>query len=149
MTTSPDPARLRSALHAWGLARDRLMIGLGRQLGLTQPDLHAVEQLEALGPVTPGELQHRMGLTSGAVTAAVDRLERAGLVTRRANPDDRRSVLVSLSEKADRLASAELGAYHEGVQRALERVPPQHRAAVAALLKRLAACADSQADRYW
>jgi DNA-binding MarR family transcriptional regulator len=38
------------------------------------------------------------GLSSGAVTTAIDRLERAGLARRTADPDDRRKVLVELTE---------------------------------------------------
>ena len=48
------------------------------------------------GPATPGELAERTGLTAGgAITAVVDRLERAGYVTRERDANDRRKVIVT------------------------------------------------------
>src|SRR5207244_6998218 len=50
--------------------------------------------LQMHGPVTPGWLADSIGLTTGAVTGVVDRLERAGYVTRRQDANDRRRVIV-------------------------------------------------------
>lgn len=69
---------------------------VARSAGLNGTDLQAVGLLVAGGPATPGELAARTGLTAGgAITAVVDRLERAGFVTRSRDPQDRRRVLVS------------------------------------------------------
>lgn len=69
---------------------------VARSAGLNGTDLQAVGLLVAGGPATPGELATRTGLTAGgAITAVVDRLERAGFVTRSRDPQDRRRVLVS------------------------------------------------------
>lgn len=69
---------------------------VARSAGLNGTDLQAVGLLLSSGPATPGELAARTGLTSGgAVTAMIDRLERAGYVTRTRDLADRRRVLVT------------------------------------------------------
>jgi DNA-binding MarR family transcriptional regulator len=74
---------------------------VARSAGLNGTDLQAVGLLVAGGPATPGELAARTGLTAGgAITAVVDRLERAGFVTRSRDPQDRRRVLVSAVPEA-------------------------------------------------
>ena len=50
------------------------------------------------GPSSAGEIARHTGLTSGAVTGLIDRLERLGLVERTADPADRRKVLVRVRE---------------------------------------------------
>ncbi|GAA4064876.1 MULTISPECIES: MarR family winged helix-turn-helix transcriptional regulator [Actinomadura] len=61
-------------------------------LGAT--DLYALNVLELSGPMTPGELGARTGLTTGPTTRLIDRLEAAGYVRRVPEPGDRRKVLV-------------------------------------------------------
>ncbi|MFD8595974.1 MarR family winged helix-turn-helix transcriptional regulator [Kitasatospora sp. NPDC059646] len=61
-------------------------------LGAT--DLYALNVLELGGPMTPGELGARTGLTTGPTTRLIDRLEAAGYVRRVPSPDDRRKVIV-------------------------------------------------------
>ncbi|MEU8150620.1 MarR family transcriptional regulator [Nonomuraea sp. NPDC048901] len=61
-------------------------------LGAT--DLYALNILELTGPMTPGELGTRTGLTTGPTTRLIDRLEQAGYVRRVPAPDDRRKVIV-------------------------------------------------------
>jgi DNA-binding MarR family transcriptional regulator len=61
-------------------------------LGAT--DLYAMNVLELGGPMTPGELGARTGLTTGPTTRLIDRLEAAGYVRRVPSPDDRRKVIV-------------------------------------------------------
>jgi DNA-binding MarR family transcriptional regulator len=51
------------------------------------------------GTSTPTELARYTGLTSGAATTMLDRLERGGFITRRPNPSDRRGVLVEITSK--------------------------------------------------
>ncbi|SCF10978.1 DNA-binding transcriptional regulator, MarR family [Micromonospora viridifaciens] len=61
-------------------------------LGAT--DLYALNILELAGPMTPGELGTRTGLTTGPTTRLIDRLEAAGYVRRAPDPNDRRKVIV-------------------------------------------------------
>jgi DNA-binding MarR family transcriptional regulator len=64
------------------------------RLGLNVTDHKCVDLLLQHGPLTAGELASRTALTTGAITAALDRLEQAGFVTREDDPADRRRVVV-------------------------------------------------------
>jgi DNA-binding MarR family transcriptional regulator len=69
--------------------------------GLTVEDWHVLGALSQAGPPfkrSAGELAKRAELSSGAMTNRLDRLEKAGLVERLPDPDDRRGVLVGLTE---------------------------------------------------
>ena len=70
------------------------------RLGLNGTDLHCINIIENSGGLTAGELAAQAGLTSGAVTGVIDRLERAGYARRVRDPDDRRRVLVELTPEA-------------------------------------------------
>ena len=64
--------------------------------GLNSTDMQTVSILISQGPATPGELAERTGLTAGgSITAVIDRLEKAGYVTRQRDEADRRRVIVS------------------------------------------------------
>ncbi len=53
--------------------------------------------LDAGEPITPGQLATLTGLTTGAITGIVDRLEKAGFVRRKRDPSDRRRVIIELN----------------------------------------------------
>lgn len=57
-------------------------------------DFTSINVLSETGPITAGELSKRIGLTTGSVTALVDRLEKAGFVRREKHPEDRRSIII-------------------------------------------------------
>ena len=63
-------------------------------LGVHSTDLIAGSYLSEMGPVTAGQLARVTGLTSGAMTAAIGRLERAGFAVRESDPADRRKVYI-------------------------------------------------------
>jgi DNA-binding MarR family transcriptional regulator len=68
---------------------------MARRTGLGLSEMAALEHLQhSHGGLTPTELGRRLSLSSGAITALVDRLERGGHVERRPNPGDRRSTVV-------------------------------------------------------
>jgi DNA-binding MarR family transcriptional regulator len=69
------------------------------RLGLNRTDLHAVNIIENNGGLTAGELAAASGLTTGAVTGVIDRLERAGYARRVPDPTDRRRVKVEVTPK--------------------------------------------------
>ena len=66
-------------------------------LGLTE--FAMLEALLHKGPLTIGEIQSRVPLALGSMTAVVDRLERRGLILRTPSPSDRRAKLLKLSAK--------------------------------------------------
>ena len=76
------------------------------QIGINQTDLICLNALFRHGPMSAGQLANAIGLTSGATTTAIDRLERAGYAHRRSDPADRRKVLVHASEEGANQAFA-------------------------------------------
>lgn len=75
------------------------------RFGLSESDIEALEVLLDSGAATAGRLSDLMGLTTGAVTRVIDRLEQAGYVRRVPDPADRRRVIVELIP--DRMAAVE------------------------------------------
>src|SRR5207237_5839782 len=76
------------------------------QAGLCLTDFAALEALLHKGPLTISQIQQKVLLASGSMTAAVDRLEKRGLVRRRSSPSDRRSRVVALTAQGKRVAAA-------------------------------------------
>jgi DNA-binding MarR family transcriptional regulator len=85
---------LVSEVRREGAANDRFDQAVADAVGLNRTDLRCVDVLVLEGPVTAGRLADETGLTTGAMTTALDRLERAGLVRRTRDTVDRRRVLV-------------------------------------------------------
>jgi DNA-binding MarR family transcriptional regulator len=67
---------------------------MSERLGVNSSDLECLDQVLLHGPLTAGALATATGLTSGAITGVIDRLERAGYARRERDPGDRRKVLV-------------------------------------------------------
>lgn len=76
--------------------------GVVKETGLTLPQMHTLEILGSFGNLRMKELAQKMGITTGALTVLVDRLERQGLVTRKPHETDRRSIRVELTPEGDR-----------------------------------------------
>ncbi|MGP8259641.1 MAG: MarR family winged helix-turn-helix transcriptional regulator [Acidobacteriaceae bacterium] len=97
----------RDALHATLTAQIRQLIAgtilfnqkIADAAGLRLTDMQCINVLDLMGPSTPGKLAQCTGLTTGGMTVMLDRLERDGLVKRSPNPNDRRSVVVSVNPK--------------------------------------------------
>ncbi len=68
---------------------------------------------EGGGPMTAGELSETLSLSSGAMTNRLDGLEERALVTRRRDPDDRRSVLVHITDHGIEVLGAAVAAQGE------------------------------------
>src|SRR5262245_56743925 len=66
------------------------------RFGLSESDIETLEQLIDMGATSAGKLSEITGLTSGAVTRVIDRLEQAGYVRRAPDPTDRRRVIVEV-----------------------------------------------------
>jgi DNA-binding MarR family transcriptional regulator len=67
---------------------------VAEQLGMNQTDLETLDLLTLDGPMPAGRLAELTGLTTGAITGVVDRLEKLGLAGREPDPADRRRVIV-------------------------------------------------------
>ncbi|MGD9893654.1 MAG: MarR family winged helix-turn-helix transcriptional regulator [Dehalococcoidia bacterium] len=65
-------------------------------LGMSLTDLLCAGILSVTGPITAGRLAELTGLTTGAITGVIDRMEKAGYARREPDPTDRRRVIVRL-----------------------------------------------------
>jgi len=94
--------RLLGEVRASQNATDRFDQAVADTLGLNRTDLRLIDLRDREGRLTAGELAVGTGLTTGAITTAIDRLEQAGYARRVRGTDDRRRVYVELSEQARR-----------------------------------------------
>lgn len=113
---------------------------VAQRLGLHTTDHKCLDILMRVGPVPAGYLAELTGLTTGAITGVIDRLEKAGLVRREKDPADRRRVLVRVEmeeamrrigpvfasfplkteEVLSRYSEAELALLRDFIQRSIE-----------------------------
>src|SRR6266545_7066061 len=86
------------------------------RLGINVTDLECIEMIATPGTLTAGELAEKTGLTTGAVTGIIDRLERAGFVRRERDAEDRRKVHVRIAPAGIERA----GAYYQSLGREMD-----------------------------
>jgi len=87
------------------VATDRFDQAVADALGINRTDMRCLDILERDGPLPAGRLAEGAGLTSGAMTTALDRLERAGFARRVPDREDRRRVLVEPTPEVGELTS--------------------------------------------
>jgi len=86
--------QLEETLRKVGAQSVLLSDTVARLVGVNSTDLECLDLLEMAGPTTAGRLAEHAGLTTGAMTAVIDRLERAGYARRVRDVEDRRLVHV-------------------------------------------------------
>ena len=89
-------------LRLSGVTNDIADQAVADYLGLNRTDTRCLDIIERLDGVSAGRLASEAGLSTGAVTTVLDRLERAGYARRVQDPGDRRRVLVELTPAARR-----------------------------------------------
>ncbi len=102
----------------YGISTVLFRHAVGERLGVNVTDMECLALIFFKGLATPSEVARYTGLTSGATTAMLDRLERARLIERRPNPQDRRGTLISLTDER----TAELDALFAPARRAVEKL---------------------------
>ncbi len=88
----------RSA-REYGISTVLFRHAVGERLGVNVTDMECRALIFFKGLSTPSELARYTGLTSGATTAMLDRLEKARLIERRPNPNDRRGTWIVLTRE--------------------------------------------------
>jgi DNA-binding MarR family transcriptional regulator len=106
--------------RAGGTATDTMDDAVARLMGLNRTDLRCLDILEREGPITAGRLAELARLSPGAVTAVLDRVEKAGYARRRNDPEDRRRVLVEVTPKMREGAARAYGPLAEWSTKQLE-----------------------------
>ena len=119
------------------------------QHAVGRADFDVLATLRRSGPgyeLSPGALASSMMLSSGGTTARLDRLERAGLVQRAADPHDRRGVLVRLTPEGRRTVDEAVTAGLARQQELLAHLPPAKQAQLNALLREVLGPLEAGAD---
>lgn len=83
-------------------------------VGVSATDLKCLDYVDRVGDVTAGDLARLTGLTTGAITAAIDRLEKVGLARRERSEVDRRKVFIRLCQSP---AMARIAPFYEALGR--------------------------------
>lgn len=96
----PLVGRVGTAIRRMSAQSVMLSEAMAARFGLKTTELECLDVLFLRGEASAGELAKATGLTSGAMTALLDRLERAGYVARMADPSDRRRVLLRIRPEA-------------------------------------------------
>ena len=73
---------------------------LADRLDINRTDSQCLDRIARKGEMTPGQLADALGLTAGAITASLDRLEARGFIVRSHDEADRRRVLVRTNPRA-------------------------------------------------
>jgi DNA-binding MarR family transcriptional regulator len=142
MTSPPSRRKSRAALaqdleHAMRKSSAQGTIfsqTVADRAGISNSDMECVDFLNVEGRMTAGRLAELTGLTTGAITGVVDRMEKAGLVRRERDLEDRRKVFIVPT--AARVS--EIGRFYEPLQRAMGRVVDSYTDAELKLLLRFA-----------
>jgi DNA-binding MarR family transcriptional regulator len=110
------------------------------RLGLNRGEAGALSALRIAGPphrLSPTRLSRGLMLSSAGVTSRIDRLERRGLVRRLADPDDRRGVIVELTDQGLEVVDAAVAAIAISDRQLLERLDAEEIAQLEAILRKL------------
>ncbi|WP_085024859.1 MarR family winged helix-turn-helix transcriptional regulator [Ensifer aridi] len=110
--------------------------------GLTSASFDVLATLRRSGPpfqLSPGDLLAATMVTSGTMTNRIDQLEKAGLVERLNNPEDRRGVIIALTSEGLKRINAAATAHVANQQRLVAGLAPGDREALDALLRKFLA----------
>jgi DNA-binding MarR family transcriptional regulator len=117
------------------------------RLGLSESDIDALELLIDTGAATAGRLSEVMGLTTGAVTRVIDRLEQAGYVRRKTDPSDRRRVVVEVVPERVATVQSLLESLERASAEEIDRYSPEQLAVINDFLTRMADLTQTEATR--
>ncbi len=117
------------------------------RLGLSESDIDALELLIDTGAATAGKLSEVMGLTTGAVTRVVDRLEQAGYVRRVTDPADRRRVVIEVVPERVATIESLLDSLERAAAEEVDRYTPEQLATINDFLSRMADLTQSESAR--
>lgn len=144
---TPQPGPETLALRRLQSAMTDAESALGRRMRLHPTDLAAMSHLSREdGPIGPGELGQRLGLSPAAATELVDRLTAAGHVERHRDLADRRRIRLEPSGDAVAGVRAHIDTLIAALDAAAAATPPEDRATVLAFLRRVTAAYADWAD---
>jgi MarR family 2-MHQ and catechol resistance regulon transcriptional repressor len=108
-----------------------------KEAGLCLTDFAALEALLHKGSLTISEIQGKVLLASGSMTAAVDRLEKKGLITRGPAPGDRRAKVLHLTPEGRRVIESVFSRHAAELDSAMVVLNPAEKRQLYSLVKKL------------
>jgi DNA-binding MarR family transcriptional regulator len=124
--SEPDPGlRFKEVVRANQAATDLFDETLTQFLGINRTDGRCLDLIDRRGRVSAGQLANDSGLTTGAVTAVIDRLEAAGYARRIRDQLDRRKVWVELTDEARNITARIFGHYEKTAPMLMARFTPE------------------------
>jgi MarR family 2-MHQ and catechol resistance regulon transcriptional repressor len=135
----------------WVMARSHHAIRLLAEqsitnAGLCLTDFAALEALLHKGPLSISAIQAKVLLASGSMTAAIDRLEKRGLVVRKSTSSDRRARIVQLTQEGKRIAAAHFERHANDLEELMSPLSAAEKRQVYASLKKLGLLAAQKLD---
>jgi MarR family transcriptional regulator, 2-MHQ and catechol-resistance regulon repressor len=115
-----------------------------RDSGLTQPQFGALECLGHLGAMTIGELSRKMLVSGGNMTCVIDNLEKEGLVRRETPEEDRRHVIVDLTDQGRALFENVFPKHADYITKVASVLSVEEQEQLAAMLKKLGTRIEAQ-----
>ena len=135
---------LTAANRRYQQGTDALDQAASELLGINRTDARCIDIVLQAGRLTAGELAIAAGLSPGAATTAIDRLERAGFARRVRDPEDRRRVIVEPTDRVAELAEEVYGPLRDGGADLMARFSETQ---LTAITKFLEGAADLQLNR--
>jgi len=138
-------ATLEAALRETSAQTVLFSHAVADRAGINPTDLETLDILVRTGPMTAGRLAELTGLTTGAITGLVDRLESRGYARREPHPSDRRSIIVRpLIENAERDLAVSYAAMSKAMDELISRYSDEEIAVIADFITRAAAVTAEQ-----
>jgi len=137
-----EPYQVTARISRIGLHIARRQEEAFGRLGLNRGEVGVLGALRFAGPdrrLSPTRLFKGLMLSSAGITSRLDRLERRGYVKRHRDPDDRRGVLVELTDAGREVLDQAVSANTGGEKELLTGLTKQEQKSLAALLKKLLA----------
>jgi DNA-binding MarR family transcriptional regulator len=144
-----EPSQVIERIGRVALQMSRWQEELFSRHGLNRGEVGVLYMLRGAGPphrLSPTQLSKVLMLTSAGVTSRLDRLERRGLLVRRPDPDDRRGVVVELTEAGLQLAERAVGAAAAAQGSLLSGLTPPEVRTLGRLLRKLQSALTDEAD---
>ena len=131
----PSPAaRIVRELRAFDASLDLLDESVAAALEISRSDLRAIEIVSRHGSVTSGALARHLGLTTGSVTTLVDRMTMKGFFQRSSDPNDRRRVIIQITDEGIRREREFFGRLGAEMANRLSRFSPRDLEVIAEFL---------------
>jgi DNA-binding MarR family transcriptional regulator len=131
-------AATRSAMRRLSTEVDGLDQRAAQHFNVSRTDIHLIDTLESGGQMTASELARAVGLTSGGLSIALERLERLGYIRRLIHPRDRRKVVVEVTDAIAPLQEEMFGSLGRRTQALLNGYSDHQLATIVDYLERVA-----------